>query len=134
MCLTSCTPQRRSHTLAHCNFFNPLSPSQPLADSLLQFGVLPRPRENVLEYFGAGEDDIVHGHGFKTFLNDFLRILLLESFADIVESVPTATFIMIEEARPETASSEGAEVDPFVTVILTLFIIAVNTSPSCTGS
>lgn len=96
--------------------------------------MLPGPRENVLEYFGAGEEDIIHGHGFKTFLDDVLRIFLLKSFADIVESVATATFVMIEEARPETASSEGAEVDPFVTVLLTLFIIAVNTSPCCTRS
>ena len=134
MCLMSCTPQRRSHTLALCNFFDPLSPSQPLANSLLQFRVLPGPRKNVLEYFGAGEEDIIHSHGFQMFLDDCLRIFLLKSFADIVESVPTATFIMIEEARPETASSEGAEVDPFVTVILTLFIIAVNTTPCCTRS
>ena len=96
--------------------------------------MLPGPRKNVLEYFGAGEEYIIHSHGFQMFLGDFLRIFLLKSFADIVESVPTATFIMIEEARPETASSEGTEVDPFVTVILTLFIIDVNTTPCCTRS
>ena len=127
MSFTSCTPQLRIPALEVRNFLEPLRPVLPFVERLqLGFGALSWLHNQFLVDFGASQEDILHGHGDETPLDCFDRMVLLESFWDVVERVATAFFEAIEESRPDAASNERGEVVPIIAVTLKGLYVAAG--------
>lgn len=81
--------------------------------------------------FGAGEEEIIYCYGRKALFDHLDRMVPLKSFGDVVESIPAATIILIEESGLDAASNEGADVGPFFTVNLKRFIGIVVGESCC---
>ena len=134
MSFTSCTSQLRIPTLEVSNFLEPLRPVLPFVERLqLGLRALGWFLNQFLVDFDAGQEDILHGHSDETPLDSFNRMVLLESFWDVVKWVATAFFKAIKESRPNTASDERGEVVPIKAVTLKGLYVAAS-APCCTLS